>query len=91
MRYIVSYDITETKRRTRLRKNLLRFGNAVQFSVFECDLVPRELERMKKTIVAIIDKRTDNVRIYPMCEKCANSVDFFGGKPLEKNEIFYVV
>lgn len=91
MRYIVSYDITETKRRTQLRKNLLRFGNGVQFSVFECDLVPRELERMKKTIAAIIDKREDNVRIYPMCEKCANSVDVYGGKPLEKNEIFYVI
>ena len=91
MRYIVSYDITETKRRTRLRKNLLRFGNAVQFSVFECDLVPRELERMKKTIAAIIDRREDNVRIYPMCGKCANFAEIFGGKPLEKNEIFYVI
>ena len=91
MRYIVSYDITETKRRTRLRKNLLRFGNGVQFSVFECDLVPRELERMKKSIAAIIDKCEDNVRIYPICEKCANSVDVYGGKPLEKNEIFYVI
>lgn len=91
MRYIVAYDITETKRRTRLRKNLLRFGNAVQFSVFECDLVPRQLERMKKTIAAIIDRHQDNVRIYPMCEKCADFVDVFGGNPLEKNEIFYVI
>ncbi|HEY0428575.1 MAG TPA: CRISPR-associated endonuclease Cas2 [Pyrinomonadaceae bacterium] len=91
MRYVVSYDVTETKRRTRLRKNLLRFGNAVQFSVFECDLTPRELARMKKTIGLIIDKRTDNVRIYPMCEKCAGFADVYGGKPLEKNEICYVI
>lgn len=91
MRYVVSYDITETKRRTRLRKNLLRFGNPVQYSVFECDLSPRELARMKKTIVAIIDKKNDNVRIYPMCEKCADFADLFGGKPLEKHEILYVV
>lgn len=91
MRYIVCYDITETKRRTRLRKNLLRFGNAAQYSVFECDLAPRQAQRMKKTIAAIIDKNEDNVRIYPMCEQCANFVDVFGGKPLEKNEVFYVV
>ncbi len=91
MRYIVSYDITETKRRTRLRKNLLRFGNPVQYSVFECDLAARQFVNMKKTIAAIIDKNLDNVRIYPLCEKCANFADVFGGKPLEKSELIYVV
>lgn len=91
MRYVVCYDIPETKRRTQLRKNLLRFGNPRQYSVFECDLSPRELERLKKTIKAIISLDEDNVRIYPLCEKCLNFVDFFGGKPFEKAEIFYVV
>jgi CRISPR-associated protein Cas2 len=91
MRYVVCYDIPETKRRTRLRKNLLSFGNPKQYSVFECDLSPRQFERMKKTIKAIIDKEEDNVRIYPLCEKCLNGVEFFGGKPFEKHELMYVV
>ncbi len=69
----------------------MRFGNPKQFSVFECDLSPRELERMKKTINAIISFDEDNVRIYPLCEKCHGSTDFFGGKPFEKAEIYYVV
>jgi len=91
MRYVVCYDIPETKRRTKLRKSLLRFGNPKQYSVFECDLAPRELERLKKTIKAIISLEEDNVRIYPLCERCLDSVEFFGGKPFEKAEIFYVV
>lgn len=91
MRYVVCYDIPETKRRTKLRKNLLRFGNPKQFSVFECDLSPRELERMKKAIREIIKAEKDNVRIYPLCEKCLNAVEFFGGKPFEKSLIVYVV
>ncbi|MCU0239746.1 MAG: CRISPR-associated endonuclease Cas2 [Pyrinomonadaceae bacterium] len=91
MRYVVCYDIPETKRRTRLRKNLLSFGNPKQYSVFECDLSPREFERMKKAIKAIIDKEEDNVRIYPLCEKCLNYVEFFGGKPFEKAELLYIV
>lgn len=91
MRYVVCYDIPDSKRRTGLRKNLLRFGNPKQFSVFECDLAPRELERMKKTIREIIQPEKDNVRIYPLCEKCLGAVEFFGGKPFEKAGIFYVV
>ena len=91
MRYIVCYDIPETKRRTRLRKNLLRFGNPKQYSVFECDLSPRELERMIKTIKTIILLKEDNVRVYPMCERCLSGSEFFDGKPFEKAEICYVV
>jgi CRISPR-associated protein Cas2 len=91
MKYVVCYDIPETKRRTKLRKNLLRFGNPKQFSVFECDLSPRELVRMKKTIKAIISLDEDNVRIYPLCGSCLNAVDFFGGKPFETAELIYVV
>lgn len=91
MRYVVCYDIPLTKRRTTLRKNLLRFGNPKQYSVFECDLSPREFERMKKTIKSIIVPKEDNVRIYPLCEKCLTAVEFFGGKPFEKAEIIYIV
>ena len=91
MKYVVCYDIPETKRRTKLRKTLLMFGNPKQFSVFECDLSPRDLQRMKKAMKAVISLDEDNVRIYPMCEKCSNSTEFFGGKPFEKNELFYVV
>jgi len=91
MRYVVCYDIPETKRRTRLRKNLLRFGNPKQFSVFECDLSPRGLERMKKTIKEIISPAEDNVRIYPVCEKCAGAVEFFGGAAFEKAAVCYIV
>lgn len=91
MRYVVCYDIPETKRRTRLRKSLLRYGNPKQYSVFECDLTPREFERMKKEIKTIIDKDEDNVRIYSLCEKCLNFAEFFGGKPFEKVELMYVV
>lgn len=91
MKYVVCYDIPETKRRTKLRKNLRRFGNPKQFSVFECDLSPRELARMKTVIKEIISRDEDNVRIYPLCERCLTTADFFGGKPFETAEMFYVV
>lgn len=38
MFYLVSYDIPETRRRTKLAKILEDFGDRVQYSVFECIL-----------------------------------------------------
>lgn len=91
MRYVVAYDIPNSKRRERLRKGLKTFGRATQRSVFECDLTPRELGRLKKMILSIIRRDLDNVRMYPVCEKCILSAELFGGRPIEKAEQFYLV
>ena len=91
MQIIVAYDISENKRRERLRKALLRFGNPVQKSVFECDLSQRQIETLERTIRGIISIKEDNVRYYRICKNCAASVEVFGGKALEKTERSYVV
>ena len=40
-RYIVTYDITDDRRRTAVYKCLRGFGDHLQYSVFRCDLVDR--------------------------------------------------
>ncbi len=40
--YLVSYDIPDDRRRTRVFKLLRSWGERVQFSVFCCQLNPRE-------------------------------------------------
>jgi CRISPR-associated protein Cas2 len=42
MFYLVSYDIPDDRRRTRLAKLLKDYGGRVQYSVFEC-LLNQEL------------------------------------------------
>jgi CRISPR-associated protein Cas2 len=42
-RYVISYDISDDKRRTRVFELLLGNGDHVQFSVFLADLSQREL------------------------------------------------
>lgn len=91
MHIIVVYDIPENKRRERLRKALKSFGNAVQKSVFECDLSQRQIEKMEKVIRGIMSAVEDNVRYYKICKNCAGEVEFFGGKALEKTRKAYVV
>ncbi|CAN5810629.1 hypothetical protein BH20ACI4_BH20ACI4_15580 [soil metagenome] len=91
MNIVVVYDITENKRRERLRKSLKRFGNAVQKSVFEGDLSQRQIEKMEKIIRGIISLPEDNVRYYKICKNCAGEAEVFGGKALEKTEKAYIV
>ena len=91
MLVVVSYDISDNKRRERLRKALLTFGNPIQFSVFECDLTRRQIETMQRVIRGIITAGKDNVRIYQICAMCAENVEIFGGKALAKTENVYVV
>jgi CRISPR-associated protein Cas2 len=91
MRIIVVYDISENKRRERLRKTLLRFGNPVQKSVFECDLSQRQTEKMERAIRAVMSGTEDNIRYYKICKNCAGEVEVFGGRPLETTKTAYIV
>ena len=48
MFYVVAYDMPDTKRRTKLFKAMKGFGRHTQFSVFECELNQKGVERMVK-------------------------------------------
>ena len=68
--YIVVYDISNDRRRTRLHNRLQDYGSPVQYSVFECILDAKQLVRMKKMIKRTIKESEDQVRIYHLCEAC---------------------
>lgn len=91
MLYIVSYDIPDDKRRNRLSKTLLDFGDRVQFSVFECVLETDDLEKLNSKIEKIILEEEDRVRVYPFCADCKSSIKIFGtGKVLEIEDVYIV-
>ena len=46
MFYLVSYDIPDDKRKTKLAKTIKDFGDRVQYSVFECLLNKSLLDKM---------------------------------------------
>lgn len=79
MFYVVSYDITDNRRRNRLFKAMKGFGSWRQFSVFECELDSGQLERLERVISRLTKKGDDSVRIYPVCGKCLEKVRVFGG------------
>lgn len=68
--YVVVYDISDDKRRTRLHKRLQDYGTPVQYSVFECLVDGEGLAKMQGMIRRTIRPRLDQVRIYRLCEAC---------------------
>ncbi len=91
MHVIVAYDISDNKRRERLRKSLMRFGISIQKSVFECDLTIRQIEKMQRVICSIIKVGTDNVRYYQICKTCKQEAEVFGGEPIIETKNAYVI
>ena len=79
---VVSYDISHDRRRARLSRELKNFGTRVQYSVFECVLEPKDIDRLQAAIERII-KPDDRVRYYPLCERCEQHVVAIGGMVTE--------
>lgn len=67
---IISYDISEDKKRQKLHKILSNYGIAVQLSVFEFELSNKQFIELKNQIDSITDCNNDNIRIYHLCSLC---------------------
>ena len=62
-RYIVTYDITDDRRRTAVYKCLRGFGDHLQYSVFRCDLIERRRVELIAALYELIDHATDQVLV----------------------------
>ena len=60
-RYLVSYDISNDKRRTKTFKTLCAEGDHLQYSVFLCELNKRELVELRGRLDQIIHHREDQI------------------------------
>ena len=89
MLILVSYDIPDDRRRTRLAHTLKDFGQRVQYSVFECRLKEEQLTRLRARLAALIDPEEDSVRLYRLCAECAPRQEIHGlGVPTGDADIY---
>ncbi|WP_418179153.1 CRISPR-associated endonuclease Cas2 [Aliarcobacter lanthieri] len=70
MKYLVTYDIENNKRRKKLSDELEAYGYRVNYSVFECELNKTKLKKLIQKIEELVDKKSDSVRFYHLCENC---------------------
>ena len=59
--FIVSYDISCPKRLRRVYRLMRGWGDHIQFSVFRCELNPRELVELRSSLGALIHNGEDQV------------------------------
>ena len=76
---LVTYDISNDKRRTKLHNTLLNYGTPVQYSVFECLLDAKGEKEMRRAVSRVIRKRKDHVRFYTLCAGCLQKGETTGG------------
>ncbi len=83
---LVTYDVnTETKegrsRLAKVAKACENWGQRVQYSVFECWLDWAQWERLKATLIDLIDKDKDSLRFYYLGSNWKRRVEHIGAKP----------
>jgi len=72
-RYLIAYDVPDDKRRTKLAKRLLSYGDRIQYSVFVSDLKPARFVRLRAMINDTVEMAEDSVLICDLGP--ASSVD----------------
>lgn len=89
MYVIVSYDICEDKRRTKIHSILKSYGQWVQLSVFECDLSATQYAKLRSRLSKLIKPDEDSIRFYFLCACCQGKVERIGGELPMDTTVFF--
>jgi CRISPR-associated protein Cas2 len=91
MLYVISYDIPDDRRRTRIHSALTGFGTWVQYSVFECFLDRKQRMKLEARLQKEIHHGEDTIRIYGLCGACHPKVEVLGRGDGPKEDRVYLL
>ncbi len=91
MKLLVSYDITDDRRRNQISQILLDYGQRVQESVFWIDAEEAFVGRMRERLRSIVDSETDSLWILFLCEACIGKLETLGIQNLPEIPAYYIV
>ena len=85
MLVLVSYDVEVTspggaRRLRRIARACQDYGQRVQFSVFECEVVPEQWVALRARLVGEMDAERDSLRFYLLGAGGRQRVEHVGGK-----------
>ena len=81
MLVLVTYDIPDNRRRTKLATFLEGYGRRVQKSVFECFIGLGEMKKLKVQVEKRIQLPEDDVRLYWIAADAVPRSIVIGGLP----------
>lgn len=89
--YVVSYDVSDDRRRAKVHAVLSGFGTWTQYSLFECYLTRKEAVLLRARLAEVIHHREDTVRLYALCDACRKRVEVLGrGTPPQEERMYLV-
>ncbi len=88
---VISYDITQDTRRTKVLKFLKGYGTHVQYSVFECVLSASERTAVVAGLASLIDPTTDSVRCYLLDQAAVGRISILGIGQISGDPSHYIV
>ncbi len=78
MKYLITYDIRDSKRWHRVFRFLKNKGLNVQLSCFEVELEGKELDEMIDKIIELIDPTSDKVYFFPISAAASGLITKLG-------------
>lgn len=77
--YVISYDISNNKRRRKVARLMENYGTRVQYSVFECRLSKARYEELYGRLATLMeDDHEGSIRFYNLCGNCVSRTATIG-------------
>ena len=86
---VVSYDIPNDRRRTKVMKVLEGFGEHVQYSVFECRLEEKHVSDLRQRLKKMATKQ-DSIRLYFISHDDVSRIEVLGFGGVIGERIFII-
>jgi CRISPR-associated protein Cas2 len=89
MYVVISYDVSEDSRRTKIHKILKSYGQWMQYSVFECGLTQTQYAKLRSRLAKVIKPDQDSIRFYFLCGCCQPKIERIGGEMPIDTTVFF--
>jgi CRISPR-associated protein Cas2 len=77
-RVIIAYDVADDRRRYRVCKALERYGERIQYSVFEVYITQKALHKLVDDLHGFLDRQEDRLLVMRLCDGCHTSIGRYG-------------
>lgn len=87
---VISYDISDDKRRRNVMKTMEDYGTRVQYSVFECRLQPAELNKLRRLLRRHVHPTEDSIRFYFIGAEDVGRIQMLGRGQVTEDQVFFM-
>ena len=87
---VVSYDLSDDRRRRNVMKTLEDFGRRVQYSVFECLLLPSEIAKLKQRLKPQVKEPGESIRFYFVGAEDVGRIQIIGSGKVTEEKVVYI-